>query len=257
MLPSSLVNASFEIPGLGSSYRYNPSATGIGWTFSTQSGIQGNNSAWGAPPAPNGTQSAFIQSTGSISQALSLAAGNYTLLFQAAQRACCVSPYVQTVRVTVDGTSIGNLLTPTGSGFKGFIIPFSVATSGAHTIMFAGTDPNDRTVFIDAVSLITGTGSLTALVGSPNPTKVQRNVMFTASVTGLNPTGTVAFTSNGTTMGGCGSVALTGSGNTRTATCTTTFAAQATYAIVATYSGDSSNAASVSALLSEVVVKRR
>jgi len=80
--PSSLVNPSFEIPALGSGYQYNPSAPGVGWTFSTSSGIQGNGSAWGAAPAPNGTQTAFVQSTGSISQTLSLNAGSSTPLFQ-------------------------------------------------------------------------------------------------------------------------------------------------------------------------------
>ena len=41
--PVALVNPSFEIPGLKGGYQYNPSAAGIGWTFSAQSGIQANN----------------------------------------------------------------------------------------------------------------------------------------------------------------------------------------------------------------------
>src|SRR5205823_316306 len=91
-VPTALVNASFESPALGNGYRYNPTGTGIGWTFSSQSGIQGNGSAWGASSAPSGTQTAFIQATGTISQTLSLNAGSYTLSFQAARRNCCVSP---------------------------------------------------------------------------------------------------------------------------------------------------------------------
>ena len=95
--PAALVNPSFEIPALGSGYQYSPSGSGIGWTFGGGSGIQGNNSAWGAAPAPDGTQTAFIQGIGSIAQTLNLSAGSYTLSFQAAQRSCCISPYLKPV----------------------------------------------------------------------------------------------------------------------------------------------------------------
>src|SRR5204863_3015225 len=40
-------------------------------------------------------------------------------------------------------------------------------------------------------------GAGTTLESSLNPAKVNQSVMFTAIVTGTNPTGTVAFTSNG------------------------------------------------------------
>jgi hypothetical protein len=152
--PAVLVSPSFEIPVLSSGgYQYNPSAAGIGWTFSSQSGIQGNGSAWGAAAAPDGTQTAFIQSVGSISQTLSLNAGSYMLSFQAARRSCCVSPYLQPVKVTVDGTQIGSLVSPTSTSFTSFSITFSVVTTGAHTLVFSGTDPNDKTTFIDAVTI--------------------------------------------------------------------------------------------------------
>ena len=151
--PASLVNPSFEIPALGSGYQYNPNVPGIGWTFSANSGIQGNGSAWGAAAAPDGTQTAFVQGTSTVTQTLSLNAGSYTLSFQAAQRSCCVVPYVQPIKVTVDGTQIGSLVSPASTSFSSFSIPFSVATSGAHTIAFTGTDPNDKTTFIDKVTL--------------------------------------------------------------------------------------------------------
>jgi hypothetical protein len=151
--PASLVNPSFEIPALSGGYQYNPSATGIGWTFSANSGIQGNGSAWGAAPAPNGVQTAFIQGTSTITQTLSLNAGSYTLSFQAARRSCCVAPYVQPIKVTIDGAQIGGLVSPASTSFSIFSIPFSVATTGAHTIVFTGTDANDKTTFIDSVTI--------------------------------------------------------------------------------------------------------
>ena len=144
--PAALVNSSFEIPALGGGYQYNPSATGIGWTFSG-SGIQGNGSAWGAAPAPHGTQTAFLQGTSTISQTLSLNAGSYTLSFQASSRWGVPQP----IKVTVDGTQIGSLVSPASTSFTVFSIPFAVATTGAHTLAFTGTDPDDKTTFIDSV----------------------------------------------------------------------------------------------------------
>ena len=150
---SSLANVSFETPGLGNGYQYNPIGSGIGWTFSSQSGIQGNGSAWGAAAAPDGVQTAFVQGTGTIGQTLSLNAGSYTLSFQAAYRSCCVSPYLQPIKVTMDGIQIGSLVSPPNTSFIIFSIPFSVGTSGAHTLTFTGTDPTDKTTFIDAVTI--------------------------------------------------------------------------------------------------------
>ena len=54
------VNCSFETPAL-IGYQYNPTAAGIGWTFSSSSGIQRNGSTWGAAKAPDGVQTAFVQ----------------------------------------------------------------------------------------------------------------------------------------------------------------------------------------------------
>jgi hypothetical protein len=152
--PVSLANPGFETPTLASGgYQYNPTGTGVGWTFAGTTGIQSNGSAWGAAAAPDGRQTAFVQRTGSVSQTVSLNAGSYTLSFQVAERACCAAPNVQPVKVTVDGTQIGSLVSPASTSFSAVSIPFSVATSGAHTIAFTGTDSQDKTTFIDAVTI--------------------------------------------------------------------------------------------------------
>jgi hypothetical protein len=257
--PPSLINPGFEIPALASrTYQYDPSASGIGWTFAGNSGIQSNGSAWGAARAPDGIQTAFIQSTGTISQPLSLAAGTYTLSFMAARRACCVSPYVQPVKVTVDGAQIGTLISPSTTSFAPFSIVFSVATSGTHIIAFAGTDSTDKTTFLDAVTLVSGSVAAASakLASSANPSKLKASVTFTATVTGSNPTGQVAFTASGKTIAGCGSVALSGSGDSKVALCATTFGKKGTYSIVATYGGDANNSSAASPALSQSVKGR-
>ncbi len=152
------MNPSFEIPALSGGYQYNPSTSGIGWAFASSSGIQGNGSAWGAAAAPDGSQTAFVQATGSISQTLNLNAGGYTLSFQAARRGCCVAPYVQPIQVSVDGVPVGGVVSPASTSFGGVSIPISIATTGAHTITFTGTDPSDKATFIDVVTLASNMG---------------------------------------------------------------------------------------------------
>src|SRR5439155_989606 len=59
----------------------------------------------------------------------------------------------------------------------------------------------------------------------------------------------------GTSISGCSAVALTGTGNSRTAACATTSLAAGTHSVVATYSGDATNATSSSTALSQTVNK--
>ncbi|HEX7270773.1 MAG TPA: Ig-like domain repeat protein [Casimicrobiaceae bacterium] len=254
-----LVNCSFETPSLTlGGYVYNPSGAGVAWTFAGNSGIESNGSAWGAAAAPDGRQAAFVQATGSISQVVNLSAGSYTLSFQAARRSCCTFPFIEPVRVTVDGAQVGSLVQPASTSFAAVSIPFSVASSGSHTIAFTGTDPTDKTTFIDVVSIVAGGGggagpTTTSLSSSLNPSTVGVNVTFTASVTGNSPTGSVTISDGASAISGCAAVALTGSGNTRTAQCSTSGLTAGTHSISAAYSGDVANAPSTSSALSQVV----
>ena len=96
------------------------------------------------------------------------------------------------------------------------------------------------------ISSIGPSASSTSLTSSINPASQGSSVTFTASVTGNSPTGTVSFTANGSAL--C-SVAL----SSGVAKCSSSSLAAGTNAIVASYGGDSANAASSSPTLSEMV----
>src|SRR5438552_430270 len=78
----------------------------------------------------------------------------------------------------------------------------------------SNTKTNSRYITVSAPPLVT-----TTLASSANPATIGASVTFTATVTGSNPTGTVAFANGGSVLAGCSAVALAGSGNTKTAAC--------------------------------------
>jgi uncharacterized protein (DUF1800 family) len=129
----------------------------------------------------------------------------------------------------------------------------STLTAGNHTIMatYAG-DAANATSSNSLVEVINGGGgggvsTTTSVASSLNPSTTGAVVLFTATVTGNSPTGTVSFTDSGASIG-CAAVAL----NAGTATCSTAVLAQGTHTIVASYGGDAGNMGS-SGMVSQVV----
>ncbi len=145
-----LANANFQAPAQAAkAYQYGPMT--YGWTFNSGAGVQANGSAWGAPPAPNGgTQTGFLQSTGSVIQSVSLNAGTYNISFYAAQRTSTGGP--QTVDVYVDSTLVGTFSSIPGSFTLLKTNNFTVAT-GTHTITIEGMNSGPNTAFIDDVQI--------------------------------------------------------------------------------------------------------
>jgi hypothetical protein len=141
----------FETPSLAAgAYAYRP--TGSAWTFSGSAGLARNGSAFNNPTAPQGSQVAFLQRSGSsISQAVDLAAGTYQLSFLAAQR----PGNAQTFQVWIDGNQLVGTFQPAGTGFQAFTTDSFTLTAGSHTIEFRGTNTNsnvnggDNTAFLD------------------------------------------------------------------------------------------------------------
>jgi hypothetical protein len=145
------------MPALGSgsaAYAYDP--TGSPWTFSGLAGEAGNQSAFtsGNSNAPQGSQVAFVQDTGSVSQSISLTSGTYVISFAAAQRGNYQAS-AQTFQVLVDGAAIGTFNNLAGAVYTPLSTSLLTVTTGIHTVTFQGTDINggDNTVFLDQVTV--------------------------------------------------------------------------------------------------------
>ncbi|HLL30697.1 MAG TPA: hypothetical protein VK403_06855 [Allosphingosinicella sp.] len=146
----SLPAGGFEAPDVGTGFLYNPDAS-----FTGNSGLAGNGSAWGFPAAPEGDQVAFIQ-TGPAAGVISLpAAGlapgaSYTVGFRLAAR----PGYLGTpVTVALDGTPLGTF-TPGSHAFVAVTSAAFTASGGSGTLTFTGiATADDRTSAIDLVTL--------------------------------------------------------------------------------------------------------
>jgi hypothetical protein len=149
-----LLNAGFEAPTTAN-FSYGPITNG--WAFNNRAGVQKNGSAFGATTAPEGVQTAFIQSVngvhGEISQSVSLAAGTYRISVQAAKRTNYGG--AQTVDVWVGQTLVGSI-TPSSGSFDSYTTSTFTVASGNHNVRFVGTAASgDHTAFIDSVNVTT------------------------------------------------------------------------------------------------------
>ncbi len=147
--------ADFQTPPVGpGTLQYNPA--GSAWTFSGSAGLAANGSALtsGNPGAPQGTQVAFVQALGSISQSVTFAAGIYVITFAAAQRGNSQAS-AQTFQVLVDGNVVGTFNSLVGAVYTTVVTSSFAVTAGSHVITFQGTDLNggDNTVLLDQVAI--------------------------------------------------------------------------------------------------------
>jgi hypothetical protein len=170
-------DAGFESPNIGNNFSYAPA--GSSWTFSTPaanvgSGILGNGSAFGNPPAPQGTQVGFVQSTGSMSQRIPgiNLSQPWTISFLAAQRSYQPGGLSNTINIYLDNVQIGSV-TPSGTNYSLYSVASSSVASqsltnlykiagatqavddgvtpGSHVLKFQGTSTSDSTAFIDDI----------------------------------------------------------------------------------------------------------
>jgi hypothetical protein len=157
----------FDYPSVGASQVPQPS--GSPWAFLGWAGIAGYDSymASGNVLPPNDLQAAFLYNQGaSILQTVSLAAGVYTLSFQAAQVG--IYPGSQEQIEVLVGNMIVALVTP-GPTFTTYTATFTIPTAGYYTIQFLGMAPNgSNAALLDNVSLQMVT-SLSDTGPSPSP----------------------------------------------------------------------------------------
>jgi alpha-L-rhamnosidase len=160
--PTLLTNGGFETPSLGT-FQYNP--PGAFWTFMAQagnngSGITPNGTLFNSsnPNAPEGLQVAFLQSTGTLLQAISgfVPGARYAVTFSAAQRAGQFQQSAQTWDLKLDNTVLASYAPPANAtSYTDYSTNFT-ATAATHTLAFVGTDlpGGDNTVFLDNVRLV-------------------------------------------------------------------------------------------------------
>jgi hypothetical protein len=154
-------NASFEAPNVGNGflppggYRVRP-ASAV-WSFSGTAGISANNSAItsGNPAAPDGSQVAFLQQTGSFEQEIAglQADVTYRVDFSAAQQGN-VADQQEDFLVQIDGRAVGNFK-PSGTDFADLQTSAFTVSTGSHTLRFTGIGSvgNDNTALIDQVRI--------------------------------------------------------------------------------------------------------
>jgi len=180
------------------------------------------------------------------------------------------NPVVVTASVTLSATATAATGTPSGaitfydgttaigsanlnaSGVATFSTTQLSAATHSLSAQYAG-DATDAAAQSNVVSEVIQQATTLTMIGSSNANAtVGSAVTFAATVTSTNgpaPTGTVAFSDSNTPLG---SGTLSGSG---IATLLTSTLAPGTHHIVATYSGDASNATSASTALVETILQ--
>ena len=149
-----IMDGSFEAPVTGS-YVYNPTVDGV--VFNAGSGVQHNGSAFGFANAPNGVQTAFIQSSytyiGQITFALAnLVVGQaYDIGFSGASR---MDYTTNAFTVALNGAALGSY-NIASTAWQSFTTNSFVATATTASLSFTGspTTTGDNDVGLDNVTV--------------------------------------------------------------------------------------------------------
>ncbi|MEO8303521.1 MAG: Ig-like domain-containing protein, partial [Betaproteobacteria bacterium] len=224
----------------------------------------------------------FLDGTGDLHGTLTVAGTlrNTISLATSANPALVGSPVTLTATVTVTGSQGTVAFTDSGTPIagcaavplvdQGAVFDTSTATCttsslavGSHAIdaSYSGdTDfsPNYTSAafgneLTEVIVTSIAAPTTTTISSDFNPIAVGGLFTLTSTVAGDNPTGTVDFTEFGS--GVCASAPLQPavSGQPATATCTVSLFVPGTHSIVASYSGDTGNAASSSAPLAQII----
>ncbi|WP_424630519.1 Ig-like domain repeat protein [Bradyrhizobium sp. SYSU BS000235] len=155
-----------------------------------------------------------------------------------------------TVEFFESATSLG---TGTVSGGQASLVVPSLAL-GSHFIhaLYSGDSNNGSSISPTVTQDVSVATTTTTVGSSPNPSASGQSVIFTVTVTGSSPTGTVQFKDGGSNLGAA--VTLTAvSATVATATFTTSALTTTSHNITAVYSGDTNNGTSTSSALTQTV----
>src|SRR5262249_34565579 len=108
-----------------------------------------------------GSQVAYLQNTGTISQTLTLAAGTYRLSLLAAQRGGfntsgqTFQVYLDDANATQPTNAVGDPIKPAGKSYQAFTIDNIQLTGGSYKLWLVAQGPagEDNTALIDSVSI--------------------------------------------------------------------------------------------------------
>ncbi|MBV9929998.1 MAG: hypothetical protein JO013_03530 [Alphaproteobacteria bacterium] len=151
-----VVDGGFEQPPQNGSYTYNPVVTGA--TFVGASGVTSQGGAWEFTAAPEGSQVAFLQGSGTATvSTITLnvsgvtAGASYTVSFYLARRSSFAP---NPVEVWAGGTLLGTW-SPPGTAFTQFTTSAFQATGATTTIEFRVTSNDPYVVTgLDKVSVV-------------------------------------------------------------------------------------------------------
>jgi probable HAF family extracellular repeat protein len=192
-------------------------------------------SQFGSPGAGNGT---FYEP-----QVIAIDPASHNIIVGAEGIAGAEQPFLQIFTSTgVYLTQFGGLGTGNGQIANG---PTGLAVDPVSENVVVADGANNR---VEIFAVTNGPAvTTTALASSNNPATFGQPVTLTATVTGGNPTGTVVFFNGAASLGAPVTLA------SGMAALTTSSLPTGTDSITAVYSGDSANAPSTSAILSEVI----
>jgi hypothetical protein len=158
VLPATVASPSFEAPTAQSRQGVLP----VGVTFSNGAGLLSNGDIWGFPPAPDGLQSVFLQTSPNgpptVVQAVSgLTPGvAYRVHFYLTARPGW--PSANPIAVAINGTPLDTFTPPMPAGnvFVAVATRWFVADASNATISFTGTSPagQDISSAIDRVAVV-------------------------------------------------------------------------------------------------------
>ena len=128
-----------------------------------------------------------------------------------------------------------------------YTFSWTSVAAGTYTITAKATDNNNEATTSTAVNVtaIAATTTTTLTSSVVSSVGIGQGVTYVATVTGLNPTGTVTFKEGTVTLG---TAALSGSGTSVSATFFTSFSTIGIHGVTAVYGGDINDASSTSAV---------